>query len=47
MVGSEFSVKNMKIMDSACLVSTVQAAAGSVMVWGDIFLAHFGPLSTN
>ncbi len=28
-------------MDSSCLVSTVQAAGGGVMVWGGIFLAHF------
>ncbi len=35
-------------MDPSCLVSTVQAGGGGVMVWGgDIFLAHFGPLSTN
>ncbi len=30
-------------MDPSCLVSTVQAGGGV----GDIFLAHFGPLSTN
>ncbi len=23
------------------------SGGGGVMVWGDIFLAHFGPLSTN
>ncbi len=35
-------------MDPSCLVSMVQAAGGGgVMVCGDIFLAHFGPLSTN
>ncbi len=34
-------------MDPSCLVSTVQAAGGGVMVWGIFFLAHFGPLSTN
>ncbi len=33
-------------MDPSCLVSTVQAGGGGVMVWG-VFLAHFGPLSTN
>ncbi len=33
-------------MDPSCLVATVQAGGG-VMVWGNIFLAHFGPLSTN
>ena len=42
MVGSEFGS-----MDPSCLVSTLQAAAGGVMVWGIFFLAHFGPLSTN
>ncbi len=44
MVGSEFGVKNIK---ASCLVSMVQA--GGVMVWKimDIFLTHFGPLSTN
>ncbi len=34
-------------MDPSCLVSTVQAAGGGVMVWGIIFLALFGHLSTN
>ncbi len=34
-------------MDPSCFVSTVQARGGGVMVCGDIFLAHFGPLSTN
>ncbi len=34
-------------MDRSSLVSTVQAAGGGVMMWGDIFLAHFGPLRTN
>ncbi len=38
--------KEHESMDPSCLVSTVQAAGG-VMVWGDIFLAHFGPLRTN
>ncbi len=40
--------KEHESMDPSFLVSTVQAG---VMVWcngvGDIFLAHFGPLSTN
>ncbi len=44
MVESEFGVKN---MDPSCLVSMVQAGGGGVMCVGDIFLAHFGPLSTN
>ncbi len=44
MVGSEFGVKNMKSMDPSCLVSMVQAGGGGV---GDIFLTHFGHLSTN
>ncbi len=39
--------KEHESMDPSCLVSKVQAAGGGVMVWGDIFLAHFGPLSTN
>ncbi len=39
--------KEHKNMDPSCLVSTVQAAGGGVMVWGDISLAHFGPLSNN
>ncbi len=43
MVASVFGVKNMK----AWIISTVQAGGGGVMVWGDIFLAHFGPFSTN
>ncbi len=34
-------------MDPSCFVSTVQARGGGVMVCGDIFLAHFGPFSTN
>jgi len=33
-------------MDSSCLVTTVQAGGGGVMVWG-VFLAHFRPLSAN
>ncbi len=44
MVGSEFGVKNMISMDPSCLVSTVQAAGGGIMVSG-IFSWHiFGPL---
>ncbi len=45
MVESEFGVKNMKAwMDPSCLVSTVQAAGGGVVVWG-IFSWHtLGPL---
>lgn len=31
-------------MDPFCLSSAVQDAAHNVMVWGDIFLAHFKPL---
>ncbi len=33
-------------MDPSCLVSTVQAAGGGVMMCdvGDIFLVHLGPL---
>ncbi len=31
-------------MDPSCLVSTVQAGGGGVMVWEDIFLAQLGPL---
>ncbi len=38
--------KRHESMDPSCLVSTVQAGGGGVMV-RDIFLAHFGPLSTN
>ncbi len=38
MVESEFGVKK-KSMDPSCLVSTVQAASGGVMVWG-IFSWH-------
>jgi len=34
-------------MDPSCLVTTVQAAGGGVMVLGDVFLAHFRPLSAN
>ncbi len=39
--------KEHESMDPSCLVSTVQAGGCGVMVWGDIFLVHFGPLSTN
>ncbi len=39
--------KEHESMDPSCLVSMVQAGGGGVMVWGDIFLAHFGPLSNN
>ncbi len=39
--------KEHESMDPSCLVSTVQAGGGGVMVWGGYFLAHFGPLSTN
>ncbi len=38
--------KEHESMDPSCLVSTVQAGGGGVMVWG-ILLALFGPLSTN
>ncbi len=38
--------KEHESMDPSCLVSTVQAGVGGVMVWG-ILLAHFGALSTN
>ncbi len=37
--------KEHESMDPSCLVSTVQAAGGDVMVWGDILLAHFRSLS--
>ncbi len=33
--------KEHESMDPSCLVSTVQTGGGGVMVWGDIFLAHF------
>ncbi len=36
--------KEHESMDPSCLVSTVKAGGDGV---GDIFLAHFGPLSTN
>ncbi len=39
--------KEHESMDPSCFVSTVQAHGGGVMVCGDIFLAHFEPLSTN
>ncbi len=38
--------KEHESMNASCLVSTVQAGGGGVMV-RVIFLAHFGPLSTN
>ncbi len=38
--------KEHESMDPSCLVSTAQAGGGGVMGW-EIFLAHFGPLSTN
>ncbi len=38
--------KEHESMDPSCLVSTVQAGGGGVMVWG-VILAHFGSLSTN
>jgi len=33
-------------MDPSCLVTTVQAGGGGNCV-GDVFLAHFRPLSAN
>ncbi len=39
--------KEHESMDPSCLVSTVQAGGGGVMLWGIFFLAYFGPLSTN
>ncbi len=39
--------KEHESMDPSCLVSTVQAGGGGCNGVGDIFLAHFGPLSTN
>ncbi len=44
-VESEFGVKNMKAWIHPTLSQLVQA--GGVNGVGDIFLAHFGPLSTN
>ncbi len=44
MVGSEFGMKEHESMNPSCLVSTVHAACGGVMVWG-IFSWHtLGPL---
>ncbi len=44
MVGSEFGYKEHKSKDPSCLVSTVQADVGGVMVWR-IFSWHtLGPL---
>jgi len=34
-------------MDPSCLVTTVQAGGGGVMVLGVVFSAHFRPLSAN
>ncbi len=39
--------KEHESMDPSCLVSTVQAGGGGVMVWEIFSSAHFGPLSTN
>ncbi len=39
MVGSELAVKKHESMDPSCLVATVQAGGGGVMVWG-IFSWH-------
>ncbi len=47
MVGSEFGVKNMKAWIHPALSQWFRLVVVDVMVWGDIFLAHFGPLSTN
>ncbi len=45
MVESEFGVKNMKVwMDPSCVVSTVQAAGGGVVVWGIFSWYTLGPL---
>ncbi len=38
--------KGHESMNPSCLVSMVQAGGG-VMVVGDIFLAHLGPLTSN
>jgi len=40
MVESEFSEN----MDPSCLVTTVQAAAGGVMIWGMFFWHTLGPI---
>ncbi len=45
MVGSELGINNMKAWIHSALSQWF--SGGGVMVWGDIFLAHFGPLSTN
>jgi len=46
MVESEFGINRMRIWIP--LVTTVQAAGGGLMVVvGDVFLAHFRPLSDN
>ncbi len=39
--------KEHESMDPSCLVSTVQAAGGGVMVWGIYSWHTLGPLSTN
>ncbi len=44
MLESEFGVKNMKAWIDPCLVSTVQAAGGGVMVWGIFSLHILGPV---
>ncbi len=44
MVESEFGVKTMKAWIDPCLVSTVQAAGGGVMVRGIFSLHTLGPL---
>ncbi len=47
MVGSEFAVKNMKAWIHPALSQRFRLVVLVVMVWGDIFLTHFGPLSPN
>ncbi len=42
MLGSEFGVKN---MDPSCLVSTIQAGGGGVIVWGMFSWHTLGPLA--
>jgi len=44
MVESEFGQKQNENMEPSCLVTTVQAGDDGV---GDVFLAHFRPLSAN
>ncbi len=43
-VGSEFGVKGHESMDPSCLVSTVQAAGGGVMLWEILSWHTLGPL---